>query len=71
MSERSATASHAEKLRRASERFNEDVADLLFEESLKACRRAGHDDLELGYDAVNHLETLTCPRCETRFVEEV
>jgi hypothetical protein len=69
VSKRSATASHAEKLRRASERFNEDVADLLFEDALKACRLEGHD-LEPGYDRERHLETLTCRRCDARFVEE-
>jgi hypothetical protein len=85
MSERSATASHAEKLRRAQgdaeiaqrlhaagldDRYEEDVADALFEDALRACRRQGHD-LELGYDAVAHLETLTCTRCETTFRESV
>lgn len=67
MSERAAMASHAEKVRRLSARFNEDVADQLYEDVLRACRDTGHDlDAMVNEDG---RESLACRRCDAVFEE--
>lgn len=47
----------------------EPTIDDLFEAKLRKCRKEGHD-LYAGTYA-DGSETLTCARCDTRFVEEV
>ena len=45
-----------------------DVADYLYEDALKICRREGHDlEASLGMDG----ESFTCRRCGTVWVEEI
>lgn len=51
----------------AEERYAQDVADLLYEDALKACRREGHDlDAMVNEDG---RESLACRRCDTIFEE--
>jgi hypothetical protein len=61
---RAERSSHAER----AERYGGDLADLLFEDALKACRREGHDweprILQDGREAAE------CRRCEA-WMEEV